>query len=152
MGDSAPQPCPAPRFQEKHPIWGKPHILEPRHAGLSQAGGARRAAPLHPFTPDPRTSQTRSRFRPRARRIPQRSRVSQEVMEADGAVRGVRLEVGRLVPQQQSRHGCSSRCDSRCLIPGVISGVRFPVCNSRCAIPGQVPALCACAAPPPAVT
>lgn len=52
-------------------------------------------------------------------------------MKADGAVRGVRLEVGRLVPQQQSRHGCSSRCDSRCLIPGVIPDMRFPVCDSR---------------------
>lgn len=49
----------------------------------------------------------------RSRRIPQRSRVSQEVVEADAALRGVRLEVGRLVPQQQSRHDCSSQCNSR---------------------------------------
>lgn len=56
-------------------------------------------------------------------------------MKADGAVRGVRLEVGRLVPQQQSRHGCSSRrfpvSDSRCDLRCAIPGVQFPVCDSR---------------------
>lgn len=56
-------------------------------------------------------------------------------MEADATLRGVRLEVGRLIPQQQPRHGCSSRCNSWC--------------NSRrCSRSRRCP-LCACAPPPP---
>lgn len=36
-------------------------------------------------------------------------------MEADAALRGLRLEVGRLVAQQQTRHGCDYCSDSRSL-------------------------------------
>lgn len=79
------------RPPEQNPHFGTSQSTVRGDSGPSHVEGTRGAVPG--TSPPPSCSRSRSR----CRRIPERSRVSQEIMEADATLRGVRLEVGRLV-------------------------------------------------------
>lgn len=153
------RPPESPGSTRKTRIWVKPHILESRHVGLTQAGGARRAVPLHPFIPDPRDAHIPNPL-PVPPPLPAHPPALTSLPGSHGSGWGRAWCPPRswaprppaAVPAWLQLPVRFPGCDSRGVIPGAIPGVQFPVCdsryNSRGAIPGAARSAPARAPPP----